>query len=114
MKLKLSLSLVVGLLIWICGCRKMDSLPQDPGPTPSDIITVENNRLAAAVTSQTTTAFISGTIMNESGKTLGGVAVTCGNTTVTTNNKGYFQFAGSLTINKDYATIVATLSGYFK
>src|SRR6185295_14815071 len=78
------------------------------------IITTENNRLSAAITSQTTTAFVSGTVMDETGKTLGGVAVTCGNTTVTTNDKGYFQFAGSLTINKDYATIVATQSGYFK
>jgi hypothetical protein len=51
--------------------------------------------------------------MDENGKTLGGVAVTCGNTTVTTNDKGYFQFDGSVTINKDYAVIVATLSGYF-
>ena len=114
MKLKLSVFLVSCLLIWICSCRKKDSLPQDPGPTPSDIITIENNRLSAAVTSQTTTAFVSGTVMDENGKTLGGAAVTCGNSTVTTNNKGYFQFAGSVTINKDYAVIIATLSGHFK
>ena len=113
MKLKISAILASGLLIW-AGCKKTDQGNPDPGPTPSDIITKENNRLAAAVTGQTTIAFVSGTIMEESGKTLAGVAVTCGNSTVTTNSKGYFQFAGSVTINKDYATIVATLPGYFK
>ena len=114
MRLRLSVSLLFILAIWICSCRKKDSLPQDPGQIPSDIITTENNRLSAAITGQTTTAFVSGTIMDETGKALGGVTVTCGNTTVTTNDKGYFQFAGPVAMNKDYAVVVAALSGYFK
>ena len=114
MKHKLSVQLVLTLLIGICSCRKNDTGPVNPPPLQSDIITVENNRLSAVVTSQTITAFISGTIMDEGGKTLAGASVTAGNTTVTTNDKGYFQFPGSVTVNKDYAIITATLTGYFK
>jgi Leucine-rich repeat (LRR) protein len=114
MKLIFSVILGTSLLIWICSCKKTDQISPGAEPPPSDIITGENNRLSAAVTSQTTTAFVSGTVMDELGKALEGALVTCGNTTITTNNKGYFQFESSLTVNKDYAVIVATLSGYFK
>ena len=43
-----------------------------------------------------------------------GVSVTSGNETVITDSKGYFQFPESVTVNKDYAIISATLTGYFK
>ena len=52
--------------------------------------------------------------MDEEGKTLTAVSVSSGNTTVTTNNKGYFQFPASVAVNKDYAMITAALAGYFK
>ncbi len=102
------------LLICVFSCKKKDLVPVEPTPPVSDIVTVENNRLSAAITSQTITAFISGTVMDEDGKTLAGVSVAAGNATVTTNDKGYFQFPGSVTVNKDYAIITAALNGYFK
>jgi Leucine-rich repeat (LRR) protein len=114
MKHKLSVLLVLSLLICTYSCKKNDNGPINPPPPASDIVTAENNRLSAAVTNQTTTAFISGTVMDENGKTLPGVSVTSGNATATTNNKGYFQFPESVTVNKDYAIITATLTGYFK
>jgi len=106
---------VLILLIYVCACKKKDQVLAGPLPPPdSDIITVENNRFSSVVTSQTVAAFISGTIMDEDGKTLTGVSVTSGNVSATTNNKGYFQFPAAVTVNKDYATITVTLNGYFK
>jgi len=114
MKQKLSLLFILVLLTCCYSCKKKDTGPVNPPPPDPGIISTENDRLAAAVTSQTITAFISGTIMDEDGKVLPGVSVTAGNTTVTTNDKGYFEFPGSVTVNKDYATITATLKGYFR
>lgn len=113
MKKKLSVPLILVLLIFVYSCKKKDTVPVNP-PPPDPGITTENDRLSAAVTSQMITAFISGTIMDEDGKTLPGVSVTAGNITITTNDKGYFQFPGAVTVNKDYATVTATLKGYFK
>ena len=111
---KISVLHALTLLICVCSCKKHDQIPVNPPPPPEpDVITVENNRLSAAVTSQTITAFISGTIMDEDGKNLAGVSVTAGSTTITTNDKGLFQFPSSVTVNKDYAVITATLNGYF-
>jgi hypothetical protein len=101
---RLSLLPVLALLICVCSCKKHDQIHVNPPPPPEpDVTTVENNRLSAAVTSQTITAFISGTIMDEDGKNLAGVSVTAGSNTITTNDKGFFQFPSSVTVNKDYA-----------
>jgi len=112
---KLTAFATCAILTCIFSCKKKDQLPVNP-PTPpvSDIIAAENTRFSTAVTSQTITAFISGTIIDEDGKSLVGVSVTAGSTTVTTNDKGYFQFPASVTVNKDYAIITASLNGYFK
>jgi hypothetical protein len=112
---KLTALPIVILLICVFSCKKKDQIPVNP-PTPPvpDIIAAENGRLSTAVTSQTITAFISGTVLDEDGKNLASVSVTAGGATVTSNDKGYFQFPGSVTVNKDYAVITATLNGYFK
>lgn len=106
--------LLLSLLVFIYSCKKKEIDLIAPQPPTSDSVTAENGRLSGVVTKQTTTAFISGTITDEAGKVLPGVTITAGNATVTTNEKGYFQFPGSVTINKDYAIIMASLSGYFK
>ena len=59
MKQNLSVFIILPLLICYYSCKKNENGPSDPHPPVSDIITTENNRLSAAVTSQTTTAFIS-------------------------------------------------------
>src|SRR6185369_16732211 len=112
---KLTAFITSALFICIFSCKKKDQIPVNP-PTPpvSDIIAAENTRFSTAVTSQTITAFISGAIRDEDGKGLVGVSVTAGSATVTTNDKGYFQFPSSVTVNKDYAVLTASLNGYFK
>lgn len=112
---KLTALVVVTLFICTFSCKKKDQIPVNP-PTPPvpDIIAAENTRLSTAVTSQTITAFISGTVLDENGKNLANVSVTAGGASVTTNDKGYFQFPASVTVNKDYAIITAALNGYFK
>lgn len=111
--MNLKLSAVLIFLISVLSCKKHDDIPVNP-PSDPDVIAKENDRLSAAITNQTATAYISGTIMDEDGKVLSGVSVVAGNITITTNDKGYFQFPGSITVNKDYAIITAVLNGYFK
>src|SRR4029453_1650884 len=100
---KLTALFAVILFICVFSCKKKDQIPVNP-PTPpvSDIIAAENGRLSIVLTSQTITAFISGTGLDEDGKALASVSVTAGGATVTTNDKGYFQFPGSVTIKKNY------------
>lgn len=114
MKYRLCLFLALCLLNCIYSCKKKDNDLINPLPPTSDSVVAENNRLSHVVTTQTATAFISGTVMDEDGTGLPGVMVSAGNATVTTNNQGYFQFPGSVSVNKDYAVITATRTGYFK
>jgi Leucine-rich repeat (LRR) protein len=111
---RLSVLPIFVLLIYVCSCKKKDQVPVNSPPPDSDIIADENNRLSSVVTSQTITAFISGTIRDEDGKGLVGVSVTAGSVTGTTNDKGYFQFPSSVAVNEDYAVLTASLDGYFK
>src|ERR1700754_4171280 len=101
------LAVIICLAATVFSCKKDDYTPEPPpvDPPPTDIIQQENTRLSSAIGSETGSSYLSGLITDEAGLPLANVSVNCGNTTVTTNAKGIFQFPVLLTVSKQYAVI---------
>ena len=114
-KMKIKLFVAAYAVFCVFSCKKNDqpSNPPEP-PVQADIIKAENDRFSKVITSATIGGYVSGIIVAEDEQPLTGVTITCGDKTVVTNSKGFFQFPTTLPLNKDYAVITATLNGYFK
>src|SRR5687767_8685479 len=76
----------------------------------NSVVDLENQRLDAKITKQTTQTWLNGYIVNEQQQPVAGALVECGGKTATTDNKGFFLFTTKLTVNKDYAVIKVTKS----
>ncbi|MEI9809361.1 MAG: hypothetical protein WDO16_16650 [Bacteroidota bacterium] len=78
----------------------------------NNVTGIENEKLGRVVTRQTTKTFLNGYIIDESNTAVQGAIVSCNGNTVTTDNKGYFQFIQAITVNRDYVLISVTKTGY--
>lgn len=101
------------LSILLFSCQKEIDLTFDPPPTvDEDFIAQENTRLSAVITSQKTNTFLNGQVIDEQSQPLEQVTVSCGGITTMTDNKGFFYFKESLSVNKEYALIKIVKDGY--
>ncbi|MFN8291194.1 MAG: leucine-rich repeat domain-containing protein [Chitinophagaceae bacterium] len=78
----------------------------------NDVISQENTRLEAKITKQTTTCWLNGYVFNEQKQPVSGAQVDCGGKTTITDSKGFFYFKEKLTVNKDYALIKVSKTGF--
>lgn len=83
-------------------------------PTYPDVIKEENEKLAAVITKSTSTTYLNGLIVNEQNQPVANATVVCGGKSVITDSKGFFNFTELLTVNKDYALISVSKTGFMK
>ena len=114
MKLKIFVLIVLIVSGWNCKKNDSGTGPIDPPSNNPDYISIENSRLSAALSTVSQIVFVSGIVTDEEGKPLSGVSVAAGDSTVTTDSKGEFKFHKAIELNRNYAVISATLSGYLK
>jgi len=101
------------LTVVLFSCQKEVEIDLNTPPTVvDDLIEQENNRLSAAITSQKTNIFLNGLVVDEQNQPLAQVAVSCGLVSTITDDKGFFYFKESMSVNKEYALIKVHKAGY--
>ena len=101
------------LTVVLFSCQKEVEIDLNTPPTVvDDLIEQENNRLSAVITSQKTNIFLNGLVVDEQNQPLAQVAVSCGLVSTITDDKGFFYFKESMSVNKEYALIKVHKAGY--
>jgi uncharacterized protein (TIGR02145 family) len=103
----------LSVLVLFAQCKKDPSTNKEEDPIISEVVNIQNKRLEKVVPTATTTSFLQGVVLDESGTPLSGVEVKAGDKTQTTDSEGKFVF-GEITINKDYAVVSAQKTGFMK
>lgn len=111
--MKLSLPLLLLTVVLFLSCqRELDpSILQEPEEN-NTIIAAENEKLKKAITTQTREVYLAGYIKDEAGKPVAQAKIQAGGKETQTDAEGYFNFKKLLTVNRDYALVTVTKSGY--
>ena len=98
------------ILIALVGCSDDSIIPGD-NSNVNDVVQQEIEKLQTVVSSSTTSAYLYGFILDESGNGLNEVEVSFGSVYTETNSSGMFIF-NELNLNEDFAVVRAKKDGY--
>jgi internalin A len=110
--MKKAVILLFSAVLFLVSCQKEIKYSLTAPSATNSIIDAENQKLRQVITTQTQRSYVNGWIVNEQNEPVQGATILCGGKTVSTDNKGYFNFKEALTLNKDYALITVKKSGY--